>query len=463
MWVGLVRPFFVCLLLVSCSSQVPCEPIFEMPERVASAFEGSDEVVVDAPWPLLWWELFDDPQLNRLVSCALENNPFLQLSETKVRIACLMKRRAEAPLYPHFNATTSFNKELLTRTGIFPDISEMKFAFLDIDLFATLQWNLDIWGQQRDRVAAACGFAQAEKFCSQVAQLALSVAVANSYFEWQIVKRLDNLSQGLIASIDKEIELTEEQVNHNLASLSELNAKKITKKEFEELQREYQLSCSLFETEIETLIASDAKLSIDEAPFKLSFPLPVPETVSLDLAGRRPDIQAKLWLIYSSRKEIDVAQKEFYPNLNLVGQVGLSTIELTKFFENLSFAYSINPAVTLPIFQGGELCTNLSISQELYRLQVQEYNELVLQAAKELVNSLNSLVANRDEWLIAKEQLFLQNEQLQLAEARVKQNLSNRQNSLLLEREVLKAEMDLANREGRAVLSMLSLINAGGG
>lgn len=97
---------------------------------------------------------------------------------------------------------------------------------------------------------------------------------------------------------------------------------------------------------------------------------------SLDLHGKplravvvQPDIPVGLpsqlldgAQIFSRRKppfnaRIGQARAYFFPTLSITGQGGLQSVEFSNWFTGNSSNYSIDPSITLPIFQGG---TNLA-------------------------------------------------------------------------------------------------------
>lgn len=89
-----------------------------------------------------WWKDFKDPQLNELISLAIENN-----LDNKIAIARVKQARADgnvtySDLLPNINATESASSSKQIVSGASPKTNLITTA-LD------LSWELDFFGKQR--------------------------------------------------------------------------------------------------------------------------------------------------------------------------------------------------------------------------------------------------------------------------------------------------------------------------
>ena len=89
--------------------------------------------------------------------------------------------------------------------------------------------------------------------------------------------------------------------------------------------------------------------------------------------------------------DIEVAQALFYPNVNLVAFVGLSSIGLSKLFDDGSGIAGVGPAIHLPIFEGGRLNANLRGRDADADLAVSTYNQAVIDAVRDVADALSSI------------------------------------------------------------------------
>ena len=59
----------------------------------------------------------------------------------------------------------------------------------------------------------------------------------------------------------------------------------------------------------------------------------LPAALPADLLGRRADLVAQRWRVDAATKQVDAARAQFYPDVNLVAFVGLSSIGLDRFLQ----------------------------------------------------------------------------------------------------------------------------------
>jgi NodT family efflux transporter outer membrane factor (OMF) lipoprotein len=125
----------------------------------------------------------------------------------------------------------------------------------------------------------------------------------------------------------------------------------------------------------------------------------LPSRLPAELIGRRPEILALRWRIESARRGIASA-KDSYPNVNLSALVGLASLGTGAFFEAASGEYQAGPALSLPIFDGGRLRAKLAGRDAQYDIAVEQYNQAIANAVRDVVDqlvSLRSIAAQRTE------------------------------------------------------------------
>jgi outer membrane protein TolC len=142
--------------------------------------------------------------------------------------------------------------------------------------------------------------------------------------------------------------------------------------------------------QLNALVADDFMEEIDIHPIDLPL-VPVPQDIRLNLLSHRPDVTAQLWRIQRVSKQIAVAEKSFYPNINFAGYMGYSTILFSKWFKNESIYDQYGPAWNLPLFDAGKRYFDLREQEAQYTLAVEQYNELMTQAVQEVLEALETL------------------------------------------------------------------------
>jgi NodT family efflux transporter outer membrane factor (OMF) lipoprotein len=134
----------------------------------------------------------------------------------------------------------------------------------------------------------------------------------------------------------------------------------------------------------------DRGLTLTRPAINLAQPLGLPQELSAELLGRRPDIVAARLRAEAAARRIDQATAAFYPNVNLVAFVGVQSLGLDQLTKHGSSIGSVGPALSLPIFDGGRLRSQLRGSEAEYAQAVASYDQAVVQALQEVADAAAS-------------------------------------------------------------------------
>jgi hypothetical protein len=116
----------------------------------------------------------------------------------------------------------------------------------------------------------------------------------------------------------------------------------------------------------------------------------IPAVIGADLLGRRSDVVAARLRVEAATQDVSAATKQFYPNFNLVGFAGYNALKSNPLSTGNSRAFGVDPAISLPIFDGGRLRAQLGTKRAELDAAVANYNETVVQAAREGSDQITS-------------------------------------------------------------------------
>lgn len=346
----------------------------------------------DAAWPTTqWWQRYGDPQLDTLLDEALANNPSMSAAQARLARANAAVSSARAPLLPRVDANYSLTREHLSKDYIYPAplggsvVSDNRLA-LDFS------YELDFWGKNRSRLKSAVSEQQAAAADAQAARNLLASATVRAYLNLQnafaqreVLKRvLDqraevlSLTQGRYqAGLDTQVEVKQAE--------SSLAAGKVELTQAE-------TTIAQLRNQVAALAGAGPQRGQSLAPVALTAPAGgLPASVPLDLLGHRPDVAAAKWRAEAARHAIDSAKAEFYPNVNLVAFAGFQAMGTGNLLGADARMAGFGPAITLPIFHGGELNANLAGRRADADLAVSDYNQAVLDAVRQVADALDGL------------------------------------------------------------------------
>ncbi|MDE2440788.1 MAG: TolC family protein, partial [Betaproteobacteria bacterium] len=116
----------------------------------------------------------------------------------------------------------------------------------------------------------------------------------------------------------------------------------------------------------------------------------LPKSLPADLVGRRADLAAARWRVEAAAHDVDSAKAQFYPNIDLIGLAGFSSIGLGNWFKAGSRETGFGAAIHLPIFDAGRLRANLRGISADADAAVAIYNATLIEALHEVADQITS-------------------------------------------------------------------------
>jgi NodT family efflux transporter outer membrane factor (OMF) lipoprotein len=189
----------------------------------------------------------------------------------------------------------------------------------------------------------------------------------------------------------------------------------------------------------------------------------LPSDVPAELIGRRPDIVAQRWRVEAAGQEITNAKAQFYPNISLTAFIGMQSLGFPNFNDAASRITGIGPALSLPIFDGGRLKSNLAGRNAEYDYAVEQYNATVIDAVRDVVSQLVSLRGIEEQRSLQREAVATADDAYQLASQRYRSGVGNYLQVLSAELQKLASERLQSDLDLRAIELDIALARALGG
>ena len=424
-----------------------------------------------------WWELFGNPELNQLVETALKDNPGLKRAAARLREAQGLVRVEGARLLPFLEADASLTYERISQHGVFaalnPEVAGARIL-LGIVNPLSFRYEFDFWGKNRARLEGALGQAAAEEAERAEVHLRLSTGIARAYLRGQALHRQLELASSIVdlrhhlrrlaetrykLGLDNDLAVKQAVADYEAAVKRRAGVR-------DQLDVQRHLVARLTgkgPDDVQNLFAKSSTAGLNEVP--------IPEHLSIGLLVHRPDLAASLYRVDSAARLVKAAKAEFYPTIDLTAFVGFNALTLTKgadqlanlLFSGQSFSYGIAPGIRLPIFEGGRLRGELTVHRAEYDAAVELYNETLLDALREVADSLSAWKATND-MLESHERLVASlNQDWHLAKVRVATGLDDDREALRHRYPLLEQEYTLRALESDRLVAAVDLIEALGG
>lgn len=411
-----------------------------------------------------WWHLFNDPVLNALIIEARQENHSLRIAGLKIFESRARLAIADSSLYPQLQQlngnVSSVNNQF--HGGNAPDSSQ---SFISYQSGFNLGWELDFWGRFQRGIEAADAAFFASVTNQQDVQVLLTAQLADAYFYYRTTQaRID------IALKNAEIQKRSYEITSHLfeeGEGSELDLQQAKTQYLATLSTIPELEIVLYQTRNAIAILLGKKpgaLAMLEAAAKYQWPV-ISVThfqyIPANMLIRRPDIRSAAWQVAVQSAQIGVAEADYYPAISLFGTIGWSASDLAGSSDVGSLI--IGPAFSWNILDYDRIENNVRIQDSRLQQLIEQYQNLALQAAKEVNDASYSLLKTNEQKLLVNKSFQASQRALELANIRYREGYSDFQRVLDAQRAMFsQAERQLLN-QGSYISSIISLYKSMGG
>jgi outer membrane protein TolC len=172
---------------------------------------------------------------------------------------------------------------------------------------------------------------------------------------------------------------------------------------------------------------------------------------------------AQRWRVEAASQGIREAKADFYPNVNLVAFAGYMNLGSATLLSAQNRQYGVAPAFTLPLFDAGKRRAKLAQEDAQYDADVEQYNQLVTDALREVVDALTSMDSLGHQRGEEREALANAQEAYDLSVLRYREGLGNYLQVLSAEAALLAQRSLEAQLQARATDLSVDLVQALGG
>lgn len=456
-----------CALLAACASTGGEKPVASRADAntLAARQTLSKTAASDAAWPATdWWKRYGDEQLDALVDEALKGSPTLRAADARLRKAVAAAGIASSARKLQLNGSADISRQRFSEHYIFPPPFGGSWN-TPADLGANFSFDLDLFGRLRSAYEGALDQAHAAEVDRQAARLLLSTSIVRAYVQLQGAYDQLDIARAQLADRQNLVNLVEQRKAAGLDSDVELRQAQVGIPEAQERIAQLEETIDLTRHQVAALLGEgpDRGLAIERPHMKALGGPVLPTRVPADLLGRRPDIVAQRWRIEAASKDIDSAKAEFYPDVNLAALVGLQSLTASDLLKAGSLNVNVGPALRLPIFDGGRLRANLAGKDADYDIAVEQYNQGLAEALREVADQLASMRSIDRQRAQAADGVRVAQDGYDLALLRYREGLGNYLQVLLAETQVLVQKNLQATLAARELDASVSLTRALGG
>ena len=406
-----------------------------------------------------WWDIFEDEQLDRLIEIGLEESRDLAIATARIDEARALYGFSKADLYPRFDLQATAERGNQAQQ-IFPDAGIQNSFFAG----ATLSWEIDLFGRIRRSNEAALAELMATEENRRGVYITLIADIANAYFLLQDLDHRRAVSESTLTTRRNSTNIIRARFNEGTVPMLDVNQAEIQEAEAAADLAQYERQVVQAENLISVLIGRNpgeiARGSAAET--KASSPS-VPAGLPSELLMRRPDILEAERQLAAQTARIGVAQAQRWPSLSLTGSGGYLSDDASELFNGDSNFFNIGANLFQPLFNAGQNKARVEVEIARTEQLLNQYEITVLQAFREVEDSLVAIRTYRAEHTAREMQMNSARNAAMLSRARYDGGVTSFLEVLDSERSLFRAEIAASATWRARQTSIVDLYRALGG
>ena len=350
-----------------------------------------------APQATRWWRAFDDAELNRLVSIALEQNRSLVKAQANVQRAAAIFKDADNDWLPKGSLDGTYQASENSTIAT----ADNNVVSRGNTVGANLSWDLDLFGKIRRATEAAAANAQQAEALWHEAQVQIISQVASSYGDFRGAQlRLQVAEQNLV-NLQQTRNIVEVRLEAGFSSDFELARVDAQYYEIKTMVPGLNADLLRAKATLSALLGfAPGELTLADASPLPQLSQPIAIVDSRDYLKFRADVAAAERRLAASTADIGVVTADWYPALSVKGFLGfVSAPGLALNAANQ--AWSVAPTLS---WQAGDLASvkaKIRAADASAKMALADFEQEVLDAVNEIELSLHAYNLSREQQLFS--------------------------------------------------------------
>jgi multidrug efflux system outer membrane protein len=436
-------------------------PDFQRPESALpdQYDEAIETTAAASPVNPEWWTLFEDEELNQLITLALANNQDLQAAVARMEAAEAAAREAGADYFPNVDLSgnsTRSRSNAQNATG-------QQITSTSRRLALNVGYELDLWGRIRRSNEAARAEALAGQFAHDAVRLSLTSQLAAEYLTLRVLDAELATTAETLKNREQTLKIVQGRQNAGIASALDLAqaraALAAAQAQWSQLRRQRALSENML-----GLITGQPDLKTPPGDFE-TIPLPPlpPAGLPSSLLEARPDVREAEERLVAANARIGVAKAAYFPSISLTGLLGNESTDISNLFGNGTSLWSYGAALAMPIFNAGRTGARVDQATAAQKEALANYLKTVQNAFRETRDALATLREIKEEEAALSVQVEAAQKAQTLSEARYKAGYAGFLEVLDSQRTVNSAQLQQQTTRRNHLAAAVDLFRALGG
>lgn len=397
---------------------------FSRPDLIQTSGAAADPSASDAADVRLqadimrWWEVFDDPVLNRIMSTAVENNWDVLIATQRIEQARAQAVNVRSQLFPQLSLQPSVTREQYGTTNATTGFLGLQNLGV-VPINAT--WEPDVFGSIKRSTESQVARVRAAEENRRNVLVALTAELASYYSNLRTAQAQIDYTEKAIEASKRRLELARVLLNKgidsdlNLAQFEQSYELQLSQLPPLRAQRDWAMYQCAF---LAGGFPLDLQATLEQPGQPLMTKKTLPAVLPSQMLRNRPDIRQAEQVLAASTANIGVAEAAFMPNFSIPLGVGFNSTTLGLLFNPASFIWNIGANLTQPLFTGGQLQAGLALANATREQDRLAYEKAVRSAVTDVEKALTGFDNYRaqrgklESTVQAQQQVFANNQVL---------------------------------------------------
>jgi NodT family efflux transporter outer membrane factor (OMF) lipoprotein len=414
-----------------------------------------------------WWRLYDEPQLDALITEAFAANTDLKIAEANLRGAQAVLQQARSARYPATQAEVGgiYGRDPRTNQILETD-GHPPFSDWTLDALMDVSYELDLFGRVRRSMEAEAANGEAVAAVRDGLAVTIAAETARAYAQICALGEAIAVAQKSVDRATRQAEITVKR--HDAGGNSDFDLARTralvaqTEAALPPLKGQrraalYQLAALLGRTPAK---APEDILACSTPP-QVAGKIPVGDGASL--LARRPDIRAAERRLAAATARIGVATADLYPRVSLTGFYGGVTDKVGLLNSTNALSWGIGPSVSWSFPNQSLPRARIRQAEADGEATLAAFDSAVLHALEETAQALAVYAAERDHQATLARFLAEERRAFELARNQFAAGSVSQIDVLTTEQALITAEAAVAASDGAIAQDQIAVFRALGG
>lgn len=344
----------------------------------------------------VWWQQYHDDTMTFVVTTALAQNQDIRVATSRLDEARATIDAARSQLFPRIGAGVDGLRYYGGPTAL-----EFQQLLGVNDLSAQMwrgafqaQWEVDVFGQGRDRLSATKSLAAAAAGDVEAVRLSVASAAVDLYLTYRGLQQQQELLTASESIASDFVSIAEKSFKAGVVLSTDIRVAQAGLAQVRARLAEVNVGIAQARLGLENLCAlppGSLTQRLDaNAPLPAALPAISPGQ-PIDLMRRRPDLIAAQARLEASISQTDVARKNYWPTFSLAGTLARNGWELAGQTLAPSTFWLFNVAAMVPLIDFGARKSQVDASDARARQALALYDKTAMTALFDVERALARL------------------------------------------------------------------------